>query len=54
MSGAGFWFGLDISGESLKEVLNRQQSDKNSRIPKIYLMQASANMDSTIFRTRLP
>ena len=23
MSGAGLWFGLDISGESLKEVLKR-------------------------------
>lgn len=59
--GTGVWFGLDISGESLKEALNRHQQNKNnnlsnkeSLIKKIYLMQASANMDSTLFRSRLP
>jgi len=49
------WFGIDISGESLKEALNRHRTGEDKKkISKVYLMQASGNMDSTLFRSRLP
>lgn len=54
-AGTGVWFGIDISGESLKEALNRHRTGEDKKkISKVYLMQASGNMDSTLFRSRLP
>lgn len=54
-AGTGAWFGIDISGEGLKEAMKRQRESKGPmKIPKLYLMQASANMDSTLYRARLP
>ncbi|CAD8207547.1 unnamed protein product [Paramecium pentaurelia] len=51
------WFGIDISGKSLKEAERRhktQQEDKKKQIQKIYLMETKADSDSTLFRSRLP